>query len=132
MRARLRRTCSNDAGPTAMTDPLRAHSTPGSTPTSTRRCASCSELVRVPTDTPPGDNAPHAERTAELLEAMGLRGREAPGAGSRRCRPAGLQSITNLIVRRRYGGGGTDRSRSTRTATSCRPARAGRTTPTAA
>ena len=28
-------------------------------------------LVRVPTDTPPGDNAPHAERTAELLAAMG-------------------------------------------------------------
>ena len=25
------------------------------------------ELVRVPTPTPPGDNAPHAERTAELL-----------------------------------------------------------------
>ena len=25
------------------------------------------ELVRVPTDTPPGNNAPHAERTAELL-----------------------------------------------------------------
>ena len=24
-------------------------------------------LVRVPTDTPPGNNAPHAERTAELL-----------------------------------------------------------------
>ena len=30
------------------------------------------ELVRVPTDTPPGNNAPHAERTAELLAAMGL------------------------------------------------------------
>ena len=29
------------------------------------------ELVRVPTDTPPGDNTPHAERTAALLEAMG-------------------------------------------------------------
>ena len=23
------------------------------------------QLVRVPTDTPPGNNAPHAERTAE-------------------------------------------------------------------
>ena len=29
-------------------------------------------LVKVPTDTPPGNNAPHAERTAELLAAMGL------------------------------------------------------------
>ena len=28
------------------------------------------ELVRVPTDTPPGNNAPHAERTAELLQAL--------------------------------------------------------------
>ena len=28
-------------------------------------------LVRVPTDTPPGNNAPHAQRTAELLAAMG-------------------------------------------------------------
>ncbi|MEY4099305.1 MAG: hypothetical protein RL300_476, partial [Pseudomonadota bacterium] len=30
------------------------------------------ELIRVPTDTPPGNNAPHAERTAELLHAMGI------------------------------------------------------------
>ncbi|HEX7383598.1 MAG TPA: peptidase M20, partial [Burkholderiaceae bacterium] len=29
-------------------------------------------LVQLPTDTPPGDNAPHAERTAALLAAMGL------------------------------------------------------------
>ena len=29
-------------------------------------------LIRVPTDTPPGNNAPHAERTAELLLAMGM------------------------------------------------------------
>ena len=29
-------------------------------------------LVRVPTDTPPGDNAPHAEATATLLESFGL------------------------------------------------------------
>ncbi len=28
-------------------------------------------LVQVPTDTPPGDNAPHAERTAELLAGFG-------------------------------------------------------------
>ena len=30
------------------------------------------ELVRVPTDTPPGNNAPHAERTAELLQGFGF------------------------------------------------------------
>ena len=89
------------------------------------------ELVRVPTDTPPGNNAPHAERTAELLAGLRLRGREARGARRPRCEADGLESITNLIVRRRYGDG-PDRSRSTRTATWCRRARAGRTTPTAA
>ena len=29
-------------------------------------------LVRVPTDTPPGNNAPHAERTAELIKDYGF------------------------------------------------------------
>jgi acetylornithine deacetylase/succinyl-diaminopimelate desuccinylase-like protein len=57
------------------------------------------ELVRVPTDTPPGNNAPHAERTAELLQGFGLQAEEA-------VRDYGLQSITNLIVRREYGAGG--------------------------
>jgi succinyl-diaminopimelate desuccinylase len=62
-------------------------------------------LVQVPTDTPPGNNAPHAERTAELLAGMGL-------AAEKHAVPAevvhayGLQSITNLIVRRRFGEGG--------------------------
>jgi hypothetical protein len=42
------------------------------------------ELVRVPTDTPPGNNAPHAERTAELLAGLRLRRRAPPGAGRRR------------------------------------------------
>ena len=63
------------------------------------------ELVRVPTDTPPGNNAPHAERTAELLAAMGLAA-EKHVVPEKDVRAAGLQSITNLIVRRRYGGGG--------------------------
>jgi succinyl-diaminopimelate desuccinylase len=63
------------------------------------------ELVRVPTDTPPGNNAPHAERTAELLSAMGLDAERHP-VPEAEVRAAGLQSITNLIVRRRYGAGG--------------------------
>ena len=33
------------------------------------------ELVKVPTDTPPGNNAPHAERTAKLLEHYGMNAR---------------------------------------------------------
>ena len=63
------------------------------------------ELVRVPTDTPPGNNAPHAERTAELLRAMGWTVESHPVPASE-VHNAGLQSITNLIVRRRYGDGG--------------------------
>ncbi len=62
-------------------------------------------LVRVPTDTPPGDNAPHAERTAELLLAMGLAAEKYPVPAAA-VHAAGLQSITNLIVRRHYGAGG--------------------------
>lgn len=63
------------------------------------------ELVRVPTDTPPGDNAPHAERTAELLAAFGFEAEKHPVALAD-VRAYGLESITNLIVRRRYGPGG--------------------------
>lgn len=63
------------------------------------------ELVRVPTDTPPGNNAPHAERTAELLAAMGLPVDKHP-VPTWALQEYGLQSITNLIVRRRFGTGG--------------------------
>lgn len=63
------------------------------------------ELIRVPTDTPPGNNAPHAERTAELLAGMGLPAERhvVPDAD---VKAAGLETITNLIVRRRFGDGG--------------------------
>ncbi len=64
------------------------------------------ELVRVPTDTPPGNNAPHAERTAELLQGFGLEAERHP-VPEAEVRACGLQSITNLIVRRRYGEGRT-------------------------
>jgi acetylornithine deacetylase/succinyl-diaminopimelate desuccinylase family protein len=63
------------------------------------------ELVRVPTDSPPGNNAPHAERTAELLGAFGLQAERHP-VPEDIVREHGLQSITNLIVRRRYADGG--------------------------
>jgi succinyl-diaminopimelate desuccinylase len=59
-------------------------------------------LIRVPTDTPPGNNAPHAERTAELLQAMGLQAEKYPVPAAE-VHAAGLQSITNLVVRRKYG-----------------------------
>ena len=64
------------------------------------------ELIRVPTDTPPGNNAPHAERTAELLKAFGFEA-EKHAVPEAEVKAAGLQTITNLIVRRRYGDGPT-------------------------
>jgi len=63
-------------------------------------------LVHVPTDTPPGNNAPHAERTAELLESVGLvvERHNVPEAV---VKAAGMVSVTNLIVRHRFGDGPT-------------------------
>jgi succinyl-diaminopimelate desuccinylase len=62
-------------------------------------------LVQVPTDTPPGNNAPHAERTAELLAAMGFSAEKHPVPADE-VAAGGLASITNLIVRQRFGEGG--------------------------
>ena len=59
-------------------------------------------LIRVPTDTPPGNNAPHAERTSELLTAMGFDVEKYPVPVAE-VHAAGLESITNLVVRRKYG-----------------------------
>ena len=64
------------------------------------------ELIRVPTDTPPGNNTPHAERAAELLEQMGLSA-EKYAVPEAEVHAAGLQSITNLLVTRSYGPGKT-------------------------
>jgi succinyl-diaminopimelate desuccinylase len=63
-------------------------------------------LVRVPTDTPPGNNAPHAEATAKLLEGFGFSVDRYPVPDAV-VREHGLASITNLVVRRRYGNGPT-------------------------
>lgn len=62
-------------------------------------------LVQVPTDTPPGNNAPHAERTAELLQGFGFEA-EKHAVPEAEVRDYGMESITNLIVRRPYGSGG--------------------------
>ena len=63
------------------------------------------QLVQVPTDTPPGNNAPHAERTAGLLKAFGFEAQKfaVPEA---EVKAYGMQSITNLIVRRKYSDDG--------------------------
>ncbi len=63
-------------------------------------------LVRVPTDTPPGNNTPHALRTAELLQEFGFTA-EQHEVPEQIVSAAGLESITNLVVRRKYGDGKT-------------------------
>ena len=64
------------------------------------------ELVRVPSDNPPGDCAPHARRTAELLAGLGftVERHEVPAA---QVAAHGMISATNLVVRRRFGDGPT-------------------------
>jgi succinyl-diaminopimelate desuccinylase len=63
-------------------------------------------LVQVPTDTPPGNNAPHAERTAELLHGFGFEAEKHP-VPAQQVKDYGLETLTNLIVRRHYGPGKT-------------------------
>ncbi len=60
------------------------------------------EIVRVPTDMPPGDNAPAAERAAQLLEAMGFAVLRYP-VPQPLVQSLGMKSVTNLIVRQRFG-----------------------------
>ena len=62
-------------------------------------------LVRVPTDTPPGNNAPHADKAAELLQGIGYEVEKHPVPDAD-VRAYGMESITNLIVHRRFGEGG--------------------------
>ena len=66
-------------------------------------------LVRVPTDTPPGNNAPHAERTAELLKDFGYEA-EKHAVPASEVKAYGMESITNLIVRRPYGPAGSGKT----------------------
>lgn len=67
------------------------------------------KLVQVPTDTPPGNNAPHAERTAELLKDFGYEA-ERHVVPEAEVKAYGMESITNLIVRRQYGSAGSGRT----------------------
>jgi acetylornithine deacetylase/succinyl-diaminopimelate desuccinylase-like protein len=62
-------------------------------------------LVQVPTDTPPGNNAPHAQKTAELLKQFDYAAESFP-VPEAEVKAYGLTSLTNLIVRRPFGDGG--------------------------
>jgi acetylornithine deacetylase/succinyl-diaminopimelate desuccinylase-like protein len=63
------------------------------------------EIVKVPSDTPPGDNAPAAEKAAALLTAMRF-DVERHRVPEDFLRTYGMRSVTNLIVRQRFGSGG--------------------------
>lgn len=62
------------------------------------------ELVRIPSDNPPGDCTPPALRAAVLIEALGLtvERHEVPAT---QVRAVGMVSATNLVVRQRFGDG---------------------------
>lgn len=62
------------------------------------------ELVKLPSDNPPGDCAAHAEAAAGLLEGLGftVERHEVP---DEIVRANGMISCTNLVVRRRFGEG---------------------------
>src|SRR5258708_16738490 len=62
------------------------------------------ELVKMPSDNPPGDCAPHAQRAAQLLEALGftVESHVVPDAA---VKANGMVVCTNLVVRVRFGSG---------------------------
>ena len=62
------------------------------------------ELVKAPSDNPPGDCAPHAQRARELLEDLGL-AVEVHEVARAEVEATGMRSATNLIVRHRFGDG---------------------------
>ncbi len=64
------------------------------------------ELVKVASDNPPGDCAPHAARAKSLLEGLGfaVEAHPVPREATQAC---GMVSATNLIVRHRFGEGPT-------------------------
>jgi succinyl-diaminopimelate desuccinylase len=62
------------------------------------------ELVKVSSDNPPGDCQRHAERTAELLEGLGLTVERHPVAQAA-VQANGMISATNLVVRHKFGEG---------------------------
>ena len=68
-------------------------------------CSFLAELVKVPSDNPPGDCAAHARRAKELLEGLGMEV-EVDAVPEGDVRANGMISAMNLIVRQRFGNGG--------------------------
>jgi succinyl-diaminopimelate desuccinylase len=62
------------------------------------------QLVKAPSDNPPGDCAPHAARAATLLEQLGFAVERHP-VPAQEVRANGMLSCVNLVVRERFGAG---------------------------
>nr|WP_246068858.1 ArgE/DapE family deacylase [Ferrovibrio terrae] len=62
------------------------------------------ELVKVPSDNPPGDCAPHAKRATALLEQLGFTVEQHPVPADL-VQANGMITCTNLIVRKKFGEG---------------------------
>jgi succinyl-diaminopimelate desuccinylase len=62
------------------------------------------DLVRRPSDNPAGDCAEHAELTAQALEALGF-AVERHAVAQADVLAAGMLSVTNLVIRQRFGDG---------------------------
>jgi acetylornithine deacetylase/succinyl-diaminopimelate desuccinylase family protein len=63
------------------------------------------QVIRIPTDTPPGNNAPHADAVAGMVAEFGWTA-EKHAVPQQQVRDYGMESITNLIIRRPYAKGG--------------------------
>jgi succinyl-diaminopimelate desuccinylase len=61
------------------------------------------ELVKTPSDNPPGDCRAHGERSRRLLEALQFKVHAYPVPGAD-AKAVGMIGATNLIVRERFGG----------------------------
>ncbi|WP_287031035.1 ArgE/DapE family deacylase [Pseudomonas sp. UBA6310] len=62
------------------------------------------DLVRRPSDNPAGDCAEHAELTAQALEELGFEV-ERHAVPQAEVHAAGMLSVTNLVIRQRFGDG---------------------------
>jgi acetylornithine deacetylase/succinyl-diaminopimelate desuccinylase family protein len=69
-----------------------------------RETAFLKALVRVPSDNPPGDCAPHANAAATLLEKLGFKVERHPVPAAL-VKQHGMISVTNLVVRQTFGSG---------------------------
>ncbi|MCW5773804.1 MAG: M20/M25/M40 family metallo-hydrolase [Rhodospirillaceae bacterium] len=71
-----------------------------------RQIGFLAELVKVPSDNPPGDCVPHATHAAALLEAMGFAVERHPVPAAL-AQANGMIGAINLVIRQRFGPGPT-------------------------